>query len=58
METTSSLQLSRSLPEEQGISSAAIITLEIIVLENMLLLKSKINLNMGPLEFDDMFGRI
>ncbi|OMD34270.1 serine hydrolase domain-containing protein [Paenibacillus odorifer] len=34
------------------------ITLEIKILENMLLLKSKINVNMGPLEFDDMIGRI
>lgn len=34
------------------------VTLEIKILENMLLLKSKINVNMGPLEFDDMIGRI
>jgi CubicO group peptidase (beta-lactamase class C family) len=34
------------------------ITLDIKILENMLILKQRINVNMGPLEFDDMIGRI
>jgi len=35
-----------------------LITLDINILENMLILKQRINVNMGPLEFDDIIGRI
>ncbi|MFD5017685.1 serine hydrolase domain-containing protein [Paenibacillus sp. NPDC058367] len=35
-----------------------LITLDIKILENMLILKQRINVNMGPLEFDDIIGRI
>jgi hypothetical protein len=34
------------------------ITLDIKILENMLILKQRINVNMGPLEFDDIIGKI
>ncbi|MEK4348183.1 serine hydrolase domain-containing protein [Paenibacillus sp. FSL P4-0184] len=35
-----------------------LITLDINILENTLILKQRINVNMGPLEFDDIIGRI
>ncbi|WP_339270763.1 serine hydrolase [Paenibacillus sp. FSL R5-0470] len=35
-----------------------LIILDINILENMLILKQRINVNMGPLEFDDIIGRI
>jgi CubicO group peptidase (beta-lactamase class C family) len=35
-----------------------LITLDLKILENTLILKQRINVNMGPLEFDDIIGRI